>query len=163
MTAEEEILAMNQRFAERATAIQKSGMPPLEGAMRLEWIRQKKIDYQDFLMLSDAEVVLNDGVLTLTLDLRPEICDAAIRKSPDGISDRGPELETQAAMESIASALPADGDKIKMSQLDAGADLRALIKDSERFHTVVDKIEPIVRSINSPSSRRVRLAHGYLL
>ena len=38
-------------------------------------------------MLSDTEVDLTDGILTLTLDLRPEICDAAIRKSPNGISD----------------------------------------------------------------------------
>jgi len=104
MTDREDVLAMKQRFAERAAVIQKSGMPPLEGAMRLEWIRQKKIDYQDFLMLSDTEVDLTDGILTLTLDLRPEICDAAIRKSPNGISDMSPELETKAAMKNIAQA-----------------------------------------------------------
>lgn len=163
MTDEEVILAMTQRFAERATAIQKSGMPPLEGVMRLEWIKQKKIDYQDFLMLSDAAVDLTDGILTLTIDLRPEICDAVIRNSPNGISDKSPELATQTAMKNIASALPVDGDKITLGMLDSGSDLQDPVKDSEQFHTVIKRIEPIIQSSDQPVARRARLAHGYLL
>ena len=46
---------MIARFRERAEAIRKnSSMPPLEGLMRKRWIDQRNIDFQDFMMLSDA-------------------------------------------------------------------------------------------------------------
>ena len=32
---------MANRFRERAQAIEKYGMPPLEGEMRRKWVRQK--------------------------------------------------------------------------------------------------------------------------
>tara|TARA_B100000809_G_C14809413_1_gene413264 strand:- start:394 stop:621 length:228 start_codon:yes stop_codon:yes gene_type:complete len=64
---------MIARFRERAEAIRKnSSMPPLEGLMRKRWIDQRNIDFQDFMMLSDAEGDLDDGVLYLRIDLNDE-------------------------------------------------------------------------------------------
>ena len=34
-------------------------------------LRQMQLDFQDFAMLADAVASLEDGVLTLTIDLRP--------------------------------------------------------------------------------------------
>jgi len=76
----ESIEAMQERFQERAAVIEKAAMPPLEGLMRQKWIRQKEIDYQDFLMIADCDIALKDGILHLTLDLRPAICDATLKK-----------------------------------------------------------------------------------
>ncbi len=98
------IEAMGERFQERAAAIEKAAMPPLEGLMRLKWMKQKEIDYQDFLMIADCDIELTDGILHLSLDLRPAICDAAMRNSPLGIADKTPEKETQVAMKNIAKA-----------------------------------------------------------
>jgi len=58
------------RFRERAKAVRGRGVPPLEGDDRKRYIEQAQLDYQDFAMLADAEASLEDGVLTLTLDLR---------------------------------------------------------------------------------------------
>jgi len=69
--------AMVQRFKQRAAAVRKRTIPPIAGAERKEFIHQAELDYQDFSMLADCEVSLDGGVLTL--DLRPSICDAAIR------------------------------------------------------------------------------------
>jgi hypothetical protein len=133
---------MAERFAERAAAVQKSSMPPLEGAMRREWVKQRQMDFQDFLMVSDCDITFEDGILQMTLDLRPAICDATMRKSPMGITDKGAEHETQAAMENIANALPTDGNKITPGMLDSKEDLQALIDGAEMFR-VVETIEPI--------------------
>lgn len=150
--------SFRSRFVERAEAIKHAGMPPLEGAMRLQWLNQRKLDYQDFSMVGDCEITLSDRVLTLTLDLRPQICDATIRNSPNGVTDKGPEQETQTAMRNIANALPADGNKITSGMLDSGSDLQALIKDSERFRTVVKTVEPI----DIKACPGFSLSHGYL-
>ena len=104
--------------------------------MRREWVKQRQLDFQDFLMISDCDITYENGVLNLSLDFRPEICDAAIRKSPNGISDKGPERETQVAMENIANALPTDGNKITPSMLDSKADLKDLIDGAEMFRVV---------------------------
>ena len=133
---------MQARFVERAEAVAKSGMPPLEGLMRRKWIQQKEIDYQDFLMVSDCDVEVVNGILTLSLDLRPAICDATIRKSPNGITDKSSERETHVAMENIASALPTDGAKIKPSMLDSKSDLQDLMDGAEMFR-VVEEVAPI--------------------
>jgi|TARA_B110000263_G_scaffold248654_1_gene264068 hypothetical protein len=137
------IEAMKTRFLERAQAVSKSGMPPLEGVMRRKWVQQKEIDYQDFLMISDCAVEVIDGILTFSLDLRPAICDATMRQSPNGITDKTAEHETQVAMENIAQALPTDGNKITPKMLDSKADLQALIDGAEMFRTV-EQIQPIV-------------------
>ena len=138
-----DVKAMSQRFRDRAEAVKDRTMPPIAGAERLAFIAQANADYQDFAMIADCEILLKDGVLVLTLDLRPP---------------PKKEKATQDAMENIASALPTDGDKIKMSQLDSGSDLRALVEDSKRFLTVVREIKPIDITLCPGFS----LTHGYL-
>ena len=94
---QESVEAMVDRFKERANAITKSGMPPLEGVMRKKWIKQRELDFRDFLMIADCDITFKDGILTMMLDLRPAICDATIRNSPLGITDKSQERETQIA------------------------------------------------------------------
>jgi hypothetical protein len=59
------------RFAERAEAVKRRGLPPIEGPERQRFARQAALDFQDFAMLADATVELNEGILTLRIDLRP--------------------------------------------------------------------------------------------
>ncbi len=63
--------AMVIRFQERAAAVRNRGVPPIEGPERRRFIEQIEVDYMDFAMLGDAEARLDDGILTLTVDLRP--------------------------------------------------------------------------------------------
>ena len=63
--------AMVARFRERAKAVRSRGIPPLEGPDRKRFIEQAQLDFQDYAMLSDASWTLDDGVLTLRIDLRP--------------------------------------------------------------------------------------------
>jgi len=63
--------AMVVRFRERAAAVRRRGMPPVEGPERRRLLEQMELDYMDFAMLGDAEAALADGILTLTIDLRP--------------------------------------------------------------------------------------------
>lgn len=67
--------AMVERFRARARAVRSRAMPPVEGAERQRFIQQMQTDYMDFAMLGDAAAVLEDGVLTLTIDLRPKPAD----------------------------------------------------------------------------------------
>jgi hypothetical protein len=62
---------MIKRFQDRAAAVKKRPMPPVEGEGRKHFIEQSKTDFQDFAMLGDASATLEDGVLTLRIDLRP--------------------------------------------------------------------------------------------
>jgi hypothetical protein len=64
--------AMVARFRERARAVRSRGVPPLEGADRRRFVERMQLDYQDFAMLGDATGSLEDGVLTLRVDLRPK-------------------------------------------------------------------------------------------
>ena len=64
--------AMVARFRERAKAVRSRGVPPLEGADRRRFVERMQLDYQDFAMLGDATGSLEDGVLTLRVDLRPK-------------------------------------------------------------------------------------------
>ena len=96
-----EVSNMQVRFRERAKAITGAQMPPLEGEMRRRWIAQKEADYQDFLMIADCDVDFTDGILHLSLDLRPKICDATIREQ--GVTVDGA-AATQVAMKNIAKA-----------------------------------------------------------
>jgi len=64
--------AMVARFRERARAVRSRGVPPLEGADRRRFVERMQLDYQDFAMLGDATGALDDGVLVLRVDLRPE-------------------------------------------------------------------------------------------
>ena len=158
--------AMLQRFQERAAAVKTRSIPPIAGAEHVAFTEQARFDYQDFAMIADSEISLDDGILTI--DLRPAICDATIRGV--GISDRTKERETRIAMENISksehrtyddimeaqrekrevliededrpSMLPTDGGKITPRLLDSKADLQALIDGAEMFR-VVETIEPI--------------------
>jgi hypothetical protein len=67
-----DVAAMGQRFRDRADAVKDRTMPPIAGADRLAFIIQSQLDYQDFAMIADCEILLKDGVLILTLDLRPK-------------------------------------------------------------------------------------------
>lgn len=62
---------MIARFAERAEAVKSRGLPPIEGVERQRFARQAALDFQDFAMISDAVATLEDGILTLRVDLRP--------------------------------------------------------------------------------------------
>lgn len=62
---------MIARFKERAAAVRKRPLPPVAGEERQHFIAQANTDFQDFAMIGDAEATLEDGVLTLRIDLRP--------------------------------------------------------------------------------------------
>lgn len=61
---------MIDRFRERAAAVRRRPLPPVAGEERQEFIAQAKLDYQDFAMIGDAQVSIEDGVLVLRVDLR---------------------------------------------------------------------------------------------
>ena len=62
---------MIKRFQARARAVRQRGVPPLEGPERKRFIDQARIDFQDYAIIGDADGRIVDGVLTLTVDLRP--------------------------------------------------------------------------------------------
>lgn len=62
---------MIRRFQERADAVRKRGLPPIEGPERQRFIEAARLDFQDFAMIGDASAELIDGVLQLRIDLRP--------------------------------------------------------------------------------------------
>ena len=64
--------AMVTRFKERAAAVRKRGIPPLEGDDRKRFMQRMQLDYMDYAMLGDATGTLEDGVLVLRIDLRPQ-------------------------------------------------------------------------------------------
>ncbi len=63
---------MTARFRERAHAVKQRPLPPVAGEERQQFINQAKIDYQDFAIVGDATATIEDGILTLRVDLRPE-------------------------------------------------------------------------------------------
>ena len=46
-------------------------LPPVAGPERQRFIEQAQLDFQDFAIVGDAAWAFVDGVLTLTVDLRP--------------------------------------------------------------------------------------------
>ena len=62
---------MIARFRERAEAVKRRGLPPIEGPERLRFIEAARLDFQDYAMLADAVATLDEGVLRLEIDLRP--------------------------------------------------------------------------------------------
>lgn len=62
---------MIARFRDRAEAVRNRPLPPVAGNERTKFVRQAQIDYQDFAIIGDAEVSVEDGVLVLRVDLRP--------------------------------------------------------------------------------------------
>jgi hypothetical protein len=67
-----DVAAMIERFRVRAKAVRSRGIPPVEGAERKRFVEQMQVDYMDYAMLGDAEGALEDGILTLRVDLRPK-------------------------------------------------------------------------------------------
>jgi hypothetical protein len=63
--------AMVARFRDRAAAVRTRGLPPVEGPERRRFMEQAQTDFMDFAMIGDAEAALEDGILTLRVDLRP--------------------------------------------------------------------------------------------
>jgi hypothetical protein len=63
--------AMLERYRQRAQAVRKRGLPPVEGPERQRFREQAELDYMDYAMIGDASATLEGGVLTLVLDLRP--------------------------------------------------------------------------------------------
>lgn len=67
-----DIDAMIQRFRDRAAAVKKRNLPPVAGEERTRFIEQAKADFQDYAIIGDAEGTIEDGILVLRVDLRPE-------------------------------------------------------------------------------------------
>ena len=63
--------AMLQRFRDRAAAVKKRDLPPIGGEERQRFIQQAQTDFQDYAIIGDAAAAIEDGILTLTVDLRP--------------------------------------------------------------------------------------------
>jgi hypothetical protein len=63
--------AMLVRFRERAAAVEHRPLPPVAGEERMRFIEQAQVDFQDFAIVGDASWTFTDGILTLTVDLRP--------------------------------------------------------------------------------------------
>lgn len=72
MADELDVDAMLARFKERAAAVKKRNLPPVAGEERTRFIEQAKIDFMDYAIIADAEGTLEDGILTLRVDLRPD-------------------------------------------------------------------------------------------
>jgi hypothetical protein len=72
-----DVEAMIQRFRDRAHAVRNRTLPPVAGEERMQFIRQAEIDYQDFAIVGDAQGTIEDGVLVLRVDLRPNDPDPA--------------------------------------------------------------------------------------
>jgi len=64
--------AMLERFRDRAAAVKNRNLPPIGGDDRARFIEQAQNDFQDFAIIGDAAATLDDGILTLTIDLRPK-------------------------------------------------------------------------------------------
>jgi hypothetical protein len=62
--------AMIERFRERAHAVKSRPLPPVAGPDKKRFIERAQVDYMDFAMLGDATATLEDGILTLRVNLR---------------------------------------------------------------------------------------------
>ncbi len=70
MAEELDVDAMIQRFKDRAVAVRNRTLPPVGGEERQRFIAQAEADHMDYAMIGDAQASLEDGVLTLRIDLR---------------------------------------------------------------------------------------------
>lgn len=62
---------MIARFRDRAQAVRKRPLPPVAGEERQLFIAQAEADFRDFAIIGDAVATLDNGILTLTVDLNP--------------------------------------------------------------------------------------------
>ena len=51
--------------------MKKRNLPPVAGEERQRFLKQAQEDFMDFAIIADSQVSLEDGVLTLRIDLRP--------------------------------------------------------------------------------------------
>ena len=51
------------RYKERAEAVKKRYIPPVEGDDRMAFIKQAESDYQDFMMIADSEIEVTEEYL----------------------------------------------------------------------------------------------------
>ena len=72
MADELDVDGMIRRFRERAKAVRERPLPPVAGVERQHFLAQAQLDFQDYAMIGDAQATLEDGVLVLRIDLRPE-------------------------------------------------------------------------------------------
>ena len=79
-----DIDAMIERFRERAASVRQRGLPPVEGPERQRILRRMQLDFQDFAMVGDAEGTLENGVLTLRVDLRPKPAEQPAGSAGEG-------------------------------------------------------------------------------
>ncbi len=63
--------AMLERYRARAAAVEHRPLPPVAGQERMRFIEQAQLDFQDFAIVGDATWTFEDGILTLTVDLKP--------------------------------------------------------------------------------------------
>lgn len=61
---------MIARFKDRAAAVRKRPLPPVAGEERQLFIAQAETDFMDFAIIGDAQATLEDGVLTLRINLK---------------------------------------------------------------------------------------------
>lgn len=66
-----DIDAMLARYRDRAAAVRKRNLPPVGGEERTRLVEQAQTDFMDYAIIGDATADLADGILTLTVDLRP--------------------------------------------------------------------------------------------
>ncbi|MEY2641922.1 MAG: hypothetical protein EBX99_11605 [Acidimicrobiia bacterium] len=64
--------AMISRFKARAAAVKQRPLPPVAGEERSRFIEQAQVDFQDFALIGDATATVEDGILVLRVDLRPD-------------------------------------------------------------------------------------------
>lgn len=62
--------AMIERFRERAQAVRSRPLPPVAGPDKKRFIERAQVDFMDFAMIGDATATIDDGILTLRIDLR---------------------------------------------------------------------------------------------
>jgi hypothetical protein len=62
---------MIARFKDRAAAVRKRPLPPVAGEERQLFIANAETDFRDFAIISDAVASVEDGILTLRIDLNP--------------------------------------------------------------------------------------------
>jgi hypothetical protein len=61
---------MLERFRERAQAVRNRPLPPVAGPDKKRFLERAQVDFMDFAMIGDATATLEDGILTLRVDLR---------------------------------------------------------------------------------------------
>ena len=75
MAEDLDVDAMLERFRERAAGVRRRNLPPVGGDERQRFLEQAQLDFQDYAIIGDAEASLDDGILTIRVDLRPPESD----------------------------------------------------------------------------------------